>query len=146
MPTHPSASELAPFCGIHKVGGYGYQLPTNNDDDNNNEDEVSCFPSSQESSTSSAMAPPASSPPTATKKRSWSVGSDDLLEHINTFHRESMSPPLRPLAQPKTRIRRSPPVGAWGGCGQDGMEWEDFEEAPFLQPEGKWDGTGVLFG
>ncbi|MCJ1379560.1 hypothetical protein MMC17_002661 [Xylographa soralifera] len=135
-PTNPPSSELAPFCGINKVGGYGYQLHTD-------DDAGSCFPSSQESSASS-MAPPASPP--STKKRGWSVGSDDLVEHINVF-RESMSPPLRPIAQPKTRVRRSPRSNAWGGCEHDVMEWDDFEEAQFLQPLEKWGpGTCVPFG
>ncbi|MCJ1320056.1 hypothetical protein MMC15_005393 [Xylographa vitiligo] len=134
-PINPSSSELTPFCGINKVGGYGYQLHVDS--------EESCFPSSQESSASS-MGPPAS-PPT-TKKRGWSVGSDDLAEHIKTF-RESMSPPLRPIAQPKTRVRRSPRSNAWGGYEHDVMEWDDFEEAQFLQPLEKWGpGTCAPFG
>ncbi|MCJ1393647.1 hypothetical protein MMC18_006522 [Xylographa bjoerkii] len=132
--TKSSSSELTPFCGINKVGGYQYQLHA---------DDESCFLSSQES-TASSMAPPASSP--NTKKRGWSFGSDDLAEHINVF-RGSMSPPLRPIAQPKTRIRRSPRSNAWGGFEYDVMEWDDFEEAQFLQPlEKLGPGTCVPFG
>ncbi|MCJ1285843.1 hypothetical protein MMC26_005185 [Xylographa opegraphella] len=139
-PSKPTTSELTPFCGIHKVGGYGYQLHAADDDN----DAESIFPSSQESSTSS-MAPPAS-PPT-TKKRGWSVGSDDLVENINAFRGSMSPPPLRPLAQPKTRVRRSPRSNAWGGCEHDVMEWDDFEEAHFLQPLEKWGpGTCVPFG
>ncbi|MCJ1402971.1 hypothetical protein MMC11_006193 [Xylographa trunciseda] len=137
-PAKPTSSELTPFCGINKVGGYQYQLHADDDfyDD-------SCFPSSQES-TAESMAPPAS--PQPTKKRGWSVGSDDLAEPSNVF-RQSMSPPLRPIAQPKTRVRRSPRSNAWGGCEHDVMEWDDFEEAQFLQPLEKWGpGTCVPFG
>ena len=131
------ASELTPFCGINRVGGYQYQLHAEE-----TEHDASCFPSSQESSTSS-MAPPPSPP---TKKRNHSASSDDLVEHINIF-RSSMSPPLRPIAQPKTRIRRSPRSNAWGGFEYDVMEWDDFEEAQFLQPlEKLGPGTHVPFG
>jgi len=137
-PAKSSTSELTPFCGINKVGGYQYQLHA---DDKVHLD--SCFSSSQES-TASSMAPLTSSPPT--KKRGWSVGSDDLAEHTNIF-RVSMSPPLRPIAQPKTKVRRSPRSNAWGGYDHDVMEWDDFEEAQFLQPLEKWGpGPCVPFG
>ncbi|MCJ1475564.1 hypothetical protein MMC13_004227 [Lambiella insularis] len=128
--TTASAAHLTPYCGLHKVGNFHYQQHADEDEDDGYDFiSDSAIVSSQEST--AAMAPP------TTKKRNWSATSEDMHHQINTF-RASLSPPLRPIAQPKTRVRSPPTHNAWGGCSYDVMEWEDFEEAQFLKPVEEW--------
>ncbi|KAK0633086.1 ribonucleotide reductase inhibitor-domain-containing protein [Immersiella caudata] len=137
-----SPRELAPFCGINKVGGLAVQPVSATPNDYN-------MTSSQESTSSNTSATEAmTTSATATKKRVF-VEEEDGIETATQPWREwgdgeisprSFAPSgwgnARVMATPKTRSRKSVAAAAQTSSlaelGQENMFVDDFDEAPFL--------------
>lgn len=134
-----SSRELAPFCGLHKVGGWAPQFsppPSSAPAAFQSRDEVmpalsmsqSTIPSTQSSFLSQQQTP------IKTNKRSYEDEIEDELDAYFSGVEDEDHETLiakRVIAQPKNRMQKAPAGSRQVAIvGEDG----DFEEAAFLAP------------
>lgn len=140
-----SSRELAPFCGLHKVGGWAQQqssfnpppssapaaLRTANADYDESIPALSMSQSTMPSTQSSFLA---QQQPVKTNKRSYEEEIEDELDAYFSEVEEEDHETLiakRAIAQPRNSMQKVPAGnGQVAIVGEDG----DFEEAAFLAP------------
>jgi len=146
-PTYSSESsrELAPFCGLHKVGGWAQQQSPFNPPpssapaasrtgDADGYEAMPALSMSQSTIPSTQSSFPLQQQPPKTNKRSYEDEIEDELDAYFSEVEEEDHETLiakRAIAQPRSRMQKAPAGnGQVSIVGEDG----DFEEATFLAP------------
>lgn len=140
-----NSRELAPFCGLHKVGGWSAQdsftappssAPAAFPHPNDIESSVPALSASQSTlqSTQSSMMSTTSSNKPANKRSYDDEVEQDMDAYFDEVEAQEQMPPIgsRPIA----KLKRSPRKAAMGTTSvnyQSAIEG-DFEDAPFLAP------------
>lgn len=112
------AGELAPFCGVHRIGGYSVQPAKDDDIEDEDDDEMPGLTSSQETVESIDF--------DNSKKRSYEEEEEAEGLEILGATAVAANGGNRIIAVPKGRRK------AFAGGGQENATVNDFEEADFL--------------